>query len=339
MTLTWFASAKANSDSIMRVSKRSGEFALMMPNSVGVGLDGRAPAVHDLGHGDRVERRHGVELRAAVRLVGLGMSAICRSRWRVSGGQVGGVADGVAGRVEVVEDVRQPHHAHEVVERRVAPGVALAHERRALGGREDEVVGRELDVARGVAGLQRKRDGIVRSCSSTNAGIEEHDLASTRLARRAEAGRSAPSCRNSMPISETRRIQPRSSVSRESSVRISSGGRRCSNMRRERTAGGRRHARSGAARPAGARPEAAAVPSAPGRHRSRRGRSGQRSSRPPVMPCGRIRRTATMIAASPRSRRPGRSPTCRLTTREPVLQPPEHLRDRRQHDRADNGAG
>ena len=36
ITFTWFASAKANSDSIMRVSKRSGELALMMPNSVGV---------------------------------------------------------------------------------------------------------------------------------------------------------------------------------------------------------------------------------------------------------------------------------------------------------------
>ena len=32
-----------------------------------------------------------------------------------------------------------------------------------------------------------------------------------------------------MPISETRRIQPRSSVSSDSSLRISSGGRRCSN--------------------------------------------------------------------------------------------------------------
>ena len=186
-------------------------------------LDGLPAAMHDLGHGDRVARRHRVELGAAVRLVGLPDERHLEVEVAGFGLPVGGLADRIAGRVQLVQHMGQPDEADEVVIDRVAPGRPLADERGALRRAEDHPVGGETDRPLRVTAVMLERiRGPLPPAPASSPGRGGR-------ARPPPAGRpggSAPA----PPHAETRcrwsatiRRQPASITSSDSGERISSG--------------------------------------------------------------------------------------------------------------------
>ena len=79
-------------------------------------------------------------------------TASSMSRWRESSGRSFGSHAQAAGRVQLLERLRQPAELLEVGHRRLAPLVALAHERRPLRAAEEHVAAADPHGAGRVAG-------------------------------------------------------------------------------------------------------------------------------------------------------------------------------------------
>ena len=101
--------------------------------------------------------------------------------------QVGRLADRVAGRVELVDHLRETHEVPEVVDRRVSPDAGLAHEGRALTRAEGHAIGGELQAATLAPAAQHERARCLPHLLEHPLGIELHDVVLDVLAGRAEA--------------------------------------------------------------------------------------------------------------------------------------------------------
>ena len=92
------------------------------------------------------------------------------SRWRESSGVSFGSQIVPPARVELRERLREPAEVLEVGHRRVAPHVALAHERRPVDGRERHVSPPMWIVCSGLRACTSNSRGAFATCSSTNSG-------------------------------------------------------------------------------------------------------------------------------------------------------------------------
>ena len=83
-----------------------------------------------------------------------------------------GLADRAAGRVQLVEDLRELHQVLEVGHLGVAADVALADERAAIHGRERHVVAADGQRLGRVAGLQLELAGRLGDLLEDELGVE-----------------------------------------------------------------------------------------------------------------------------------------------------------------------
>jgi hypothetical protein len=142
--------------------------------------------------------------------------------------------DRQVGRLEraaalLVDDVERADHLHVVAEVGVVAGppaaVDVGDERRAADGREDDVAATELEVLRGIPGVEAERRGRLATSSSTRSGSRRTRRVWRSTVAPAPARRSiARSPRTSTPISERIRSDARWSDSTSSAERISTGG-------------------------------------------------------------------------------------------------------------------
>jgi hypothetical protein len=102
------------------------------------------------------------------------------------------LADDPAGSVDLREGVGELHEPLEVVHRRLAPDVPLAHERAPIDGGEDHCLTAESDAVLGVAGLEVERRRRQRDLLEHELRVEEHDLALDALARGPQQGDRLP---------------------------------------------------------------------------------------------------------------------------------------------------
>ena len=154
MTTAWPARLYSTIALSMRSSQRSGELQLISEIETGARSSASSPPKRIFAHLDRVERVRARDHRAHVRLVRQRLQRVDHVEVARVERRVVGLDDRAARRVELVERLREPHEVLEVGHRRVAPLGALAHERRAVDGREDHVVAADVRAALGVARLQ-----------------------------------------------------------------------------------------------------------------------------------------------------------------------------------------
>ncbi len=186
-TTTWRASASTSRESSMMTSKRSGEFALITPNSAGDSAIASRPPWAIAAIAMESAQPTGLNWAAAN---GLSVSVASEqlevemARLDV---QIGRFADRVPGRVELVDHLGEAHEVPEVVDRRVAPDARLAHEGRALTRAEGHAIGRELQAATLTAPAQHERARRLPHLLEHPLGVELHDVVLDVLAGRAEA--------------------------------------------------------------------------------------------------------------------------------------------------------
>ena len=163
------------------MSKRSGELALTTANTRASRRSASLRAEQDVGHLQRVARRLAGDHRAHVRLVGQRLDGEQHVEVARVERPVVRLAAQAAGRVQLLERLRQPAEPLEVGQRRLAPlgrrrgrTAAPGWARRTCGGR------RRAPCGPGCGRPGRTRTGAFATCSSTNSGSKWTTWPSTR---------------------------------------------------------------------------------------------------------------------------------------------------------------
>ena len=171
-------------------------------------LDRLAAAEEDLAHRDGVAGVDAGDHVAHVDLVGQRLQRVGHVEVPRVERRVVGLADHAAGRVEHREGLGELGEPLEVVHRRVAAHVALAHERRPVDRAEGHRVAADVDVVLGVAGLDVELARRLGDLLEDELGVEEDRSAPRPSGRPRGTASSARSLSNSTPISVTSRRQP-----------------------------------------------------------------------------------------------------------------------------------
>ena len=132
-----------------------------------------------------------------------------------------GLADRAARRVELGEGLGEPDQVLEVGHLGVAADIALADERAPVDGGEHHVVAADVGGVGRVAGLELELARRLRDLLEDELGVEPDAVLVLDVWPALASSSTASGSRNSIPISDTSRRQPRSITSIASSLRIS----------------------------------------------------------------------------------------------------------------------